>query len=392
MAGKIFVSYRRATTSNAAGRLADRLMDRFGDDQVFVDVDAIEPGVDFVDVIEKAVAECQVLLVVIGPTWHTVTDAAGRRRLDDPHDPVVVELRAGLASMSVRVIPVLVEGAEMPRVNDLPSELARLARLNAARVEHASFRRDAAQLADVLERVLDAALPLPPSVGTPPPSIQEPILDDFPPETTFPELEQARQLLDECPVDDVVQMTAAYRRAAASGHADAPLAWAELGFCLLDGVDDADDPAGRHAFQRAATDAFQTAAGSGHPTAGPMGELGLSSLAVIRGDDAEVEERLARLIHTRYHAVAAAAASGLIQLRAERGDSDGARAAFERAVEVGGAGALYEWVLTAVDVLDAAGKADQATELLRWALAQPWADEWTVAILSDRLTQRALPK
>ncbi len=68
-AGRVFISYRREESSGLAGRLYDRLAARFGDDQVFMDVDTIALGVDFADVITQAVSNCEVLLAVIGPRW-----------------------------------------------------------------------------------------------------------------------------------------------------------------------------------------------------------------------------------------------------------------------------------------------------------------------------------
>jgi hypothetical protein len=82
--GGIFVSYRRQETSHLAGRLYDRLADRFGESQVFIDVDAIEPGVDFAEEIFRAVAACKVLLAIIGAAWLTATDERGGRWFDDP--------------------------------------------------------------------------------------------------------------------------------------------------------------------------------------------------------------------------------------------------------------------------------------------------------------------
>src|SRR5213083_932948 len=140
--GGIFVSYRRQESAHVAGRLYDRLADRFGDGEVFIDVDAIEPGVDFAAEISRAVAACQVLLAVIGPTWLTTADERGRHRLDDPDDIVRLEIEAALAR-DVRVIPILVEGAHMPRRQDLPESLAGLARRNALLIRHESFRYDA---------------------------------------------------------------------------------------------------------------------------------------------------------------------------------------------------------------------------------------------------------
>jgi hypothetical protein len=154
--GGIFVSYRRLETGHLAGRLYDRLADRFGEGQVFIDVDAIELGVDFAEEISRAVAACQVLLAVIGPNWLTTTDERGRRRLDDPDDIVRLEIEAALAR-DVRVIPILVEGAVMPGRDDLPESLASLARRNALFIRHESFRYDTGRLVTAIERVLAAA-------------------------------------------------------------------------------------------------------------------------------------------------------------------------------------------------------------------------------------------
>ena len=83
--GAIFVSYRRQDGGRIAGRLYDRLSDRFGEGRVFMDVSTIEPGVDFAEEITRAVAACQgVLVAVIGPDWLIAADERGRRRLDDP--------------------------------------------------------------------------------------------------------------------------------------------------------------------------------------------------------------------------------------------------------------------------------------------------------------------
>jgi hypothetical protein len=155
--GDIFVSYRRQESAHLAGRLYDRLADRFGEAQVFIDVDAIELGVDFAEEISRAVAVCQVLLAVIGPSWLTVADQRGRRRLDDPDDIVRLEIEAALAR-GVRLIPILVEGAVMPGREDLPESLAGLARRNALVIRHESFRYDTGRLVAAIERVL-AAVP-----------------------------------------------------------------------------------------------------------------------------------------------------------------------------------------------------------------------------------------
>jgi TIR domain len=154
--GGIFVSYRREESSHIAGRLADHLVNRFGAAQVFIDVEAIEPGVDFAEAISLAVDACAVLVAVIGPGWLVAADERGGRRLDDPDDLVRLEIGAALAR-GVRVIPVLVEASVMPRPEDLPDSLAGLARRNALRIRHESFRNDAGRLITAIEGVLASA-------------------------------------------------------------------------------------------------------------------------------------------------------------------------------------------------------------------------------------------
>jgi TIR domain len=144
----------RQEGSHLAGRLSDRLADHFGEGQVFIDVDTIEPGVDFAEEIFRAVAACKVLLVVIGPAWLTAADVRGRR-LDDPDDIVRLEIEAAL-DRGVRVIPILTEGAVMPTPHDLPESLAGLARRNALLIRHESFSSDAGRLITAIEPALSA--------------------------------------------------------------------------------------------------------------------------------------------------------------------------------------------------------------------------------------------
>jgi hypothetical protein len=84
MVGGIFISCRREDSQHAAGRLVDRLTQSFGRERIFMDVDAVESGLDFLDVINARVAESFVFLVVIGAGWANAADPDGRRRLDNP--------------------------------------------------------------------------------------------------------------------------------------------------------------------------------------------------------------------------------------------------------------------------------------------------------------------
>lgn len=155
---RIFISYRRGTSSAHAGRLADRLSAEFGGDYVFMDVDTIEPGADFVDHIEDAVGNCDVLIALIGDEWLECRDDQGHRRLDDPEDFVRLEVGAGL-ERDIRVVPVLVEGAAMPRADELPEPLRRLARRNALEVTDTRWRHDVGRLIEAVHKVLEGTRP-----------------------------------------------------------------------------------------------------------------------------------------------------------------------------------------------------------------------------------------
>ena len=148
---KLFINYRREDTAPYAGRLYDRLIAHFGEDQVFIDIDQIEPGEDFVEAINTKVGACDIAIVSIGPNWLTVTDASGKRRLDDSEDFVRMEIVAAL-ERKIRVIPVLVGGARMPRKHDLPEALAPLSRRNAIELSETRFHSDVSRLIQAIEK------------------------------------------------------------------------------------------------------------------------------------------------------------------------------------------------------------------------------------------------
>jgi len=153
--GRIFISYRREETAYPAGWLFDRLSDRFGNRQIFKDIDSIEPGDDFVDRITSAVGSCDVLLALIGDEWLTVVDGTGQRRLDDHNDFVRLEIEAAL-SRDVRVIPLLVDGARMPGTDELPPSLHGLVRRQALELSPSRFTLDLDRLVRVLDRTVAA--------------------------------------------------------------------------------------------------------------------------------------------------------------------------------------------------------------------------------------------
>jgi hypothetical protein len=118
-----------------------------------MDVDTIELGLDFADAINESLSKCEVLIVVIGKDWLTARDADGEPRLSKPHDYVRLEIEAALAR-EIRLIPVLVEGAAVPKRSQLPGEMASLARRNCISMSHASFRSDADRLIETLARIM----------------------------------------------------------------------------------------------------------------------------------------------------------------------------------------------------------------------------------------------
>ena len=154
MNGRIFINYRRGDDPGHTGRLFDRLQDAFEPDQLFMDVDSIAPGLDFVRVLEEQVSKCDVLLAVIGKGWIDARDIAGNRRLDNVEDFVRIEIEAGLR-LGKRVIPVLVNDAEMPRAEQMPEDLKPLARRNAVRLSHDRFKSDAQGLIKALSAALE---------------------------------------------------------------------------------------------------------------------------------------------------------------------------------------------------------------------------------------------
>ncbi|MDX2076412.1 MAG: TIR domain-containing protein [bacterium] len=151
---RIFISYRRVDSHIITGRVHDWLVFAFGEKNVFKDVDDIPPGMDFRMVLRNALDKCDAVLAVIGSEWLENRDSQGRRRIDLPDDFVRMEIEAALSRDDVLVIPVLVNGAVMPTVDELPLKLRPLAYRNAVIIRHdPDFQRDMARLIDQLSRI-----------------------------------------------------------------------------------------------------------------------------------------------------------------------------------------------------------------------------------------------
>lgn len=150
---RIFISYRRADSQTTTERIYDRLTKTYNSRDVFKDIDNILAGQDFRVVLQKATNECDVMLVIIGKKWLSITDSKGQRRLDDPEDFVRLEVEAGLSRDNVLVIPVLVDEASPPNTSALPPSLAQLAYRNAISVRKApDFHKDVDRLISQIRR------------------------------------------------------------------------------------------------------------------------------------------------------------------------------------------------------------------------------------------------
>jgi len=150
---KIFICYRRhGEGSGYGGRVADKLVKHFGLNQCFRDIENIEAGVDFVDSITNAVGVCEVLVVVIGPDWTTQKDAYNRPRIQDPTDFVRLEVGAAL-KRNIRVIPLLVGGAQLPVEDDLPEDIKTLPRRQAHELTDTRWDYDTDQLIRAIESI-----------------------------------------------------------------------------------------------------------------------------------------------------------------------------------------------------------------------------------------------
>jgi hypothetical protein len=149
---RIFISYRRSDSQAITGRIYDRLIAAFGQGNIFKDVDRIPPGSTFAEVLEAELNKCNVLLVIIGRSWASIQNEAGRKRLDDPEDFVRVEVEKGLHRNDLLVVPVLVDDASIPHSNDLPDSLDQLVSLQVVKVRHdPDFHRDMNRLIDFLQ-------------------------------------------------------------------------------------------------------------------------------------------------------------------------------------------------------------------------------------------------
>lgn len=144
----VFISYRRSESTGEAGRLSDSLEELLDAACVFRDADDIAPGDDFETTLAGELAGTTAVVVLIGKQW--AAELAARQTRSEP-DYVRREVATALR-LRKRVIPVLLNGAELPAAGDLPADLRALVRHQALTVRDEAWNEDAGRLADAIGR------------------------------------------------------------------------------------------------------------------------------------------------------------------------------------------------------------------------------------------------
>jgi len=147
--GRIFISYRRSDAKGYAGRLSDSLEEYFGNNRVFRDIEDIKGGAAFGDVIKENIQSADAVIVLIGPTWLSVTGKDNKPRLLDPGDWVAQEITSAI-ELGIPLFPVLIEQTPMPRQEELPEKLHPILQYNAITISDNSWSNDVLRLGKVL--------------------------------------------------------------------------------------------------------------------------------------------------------------------------------------------------------------------------------------------------
>ncbi len=145
----IFINYRVHDTAGETGRLVDSLKQYFSEDQIFMDIDKIEPGVDFTKAISKSLQSCDVMLAIIGPNWLGLDSSKNTSRIKDPNDWVKTEISTAL-QRDIRVVPVLVDGGQLPQADEIPPELQPLLTRQTYEISNKRWKYDTDQLISFL--------------------------------------------------------------------------------------------------------------------------------------------------------------------------------------------------------------------------------------------------
>ena len=150
---RVFISYRREDSGGQTGHIFEALKHRFGENEIFRDLESLDPGVDFQDALNQALTDCDVVLVMIGPRWATLSDPRGPR-IEQSDDFVRMEVGKALGRKDVCVIPVLVGGAKLPQEQELPDDLRLLLRRNAFELSDSRWDYDVQRLGDAVAKLL----------------------------------------------------------------------------------------------------------------------------------------------------------------------------------------------------------------------------------------------
>jgi hypothetical protein len=150
---KIFISYREKDTAGETGRLVDALYEHFSEDQIFMDIEKIDPGVDFTEAISHSLQSCDVFLAIIGPNWLGSRESGKPSRIFEPNDWVRLEVATAL-HRNIRVIPVLVDDGAMPQADQIPADLHPLLNKQAYEISNRRWKYDTEQFISFLVHVV----------------------------------------------------------------------------------------------------------------------------------------------------------------------------------------------------------------------------------------------
>lgn len=151
---KVVISYRRSDSDIFAGRVRDRIAARFGEESVFIDIDNIPLGSDFRAHISRTLSHASAVLVIVGDRWLGI-HKNGSSRIRDDNDPVRTEIELAL-DKKLRIFPILVGNAQMPKETQLPDKIQEFAFINAASVDTGrNFHRDMDRVIASLSEIFD---------------------------------------------------------------------------------------------------------------------------------------------------------------------------------------------------------------------------------------------
>lgn len=146
MATKIFINYRRHESLKDARHLATLLAQSFGESAVFIDTKGLDGAPDWLHELERQLTATNLMISLICPNWVDIKDDSGKRRIDNDNDFVRYEINRAL-TRDIPIVPVLVDGAQMPTADSLPTNLLLLTRPQAEFLRKESFDADIARIA-----------------------------------------------------------------------------------------------------------------------------------------------------------------------------------------------------------------------------------------------------